>query len=73
MIRCGNPVHSPSVAREHHHEDVDMVRRCFQLEGGMYSLEEENLSDQSKPVAELPEFDREQWEADMEKTYEMEG
>lgn len=39
-VRCGHKTHDLAVAKIHHHESVSMVRTCFSLEYGAYSLEE---------------------------------
>ena len=49
-VRCGHKTHDTAVASIHHHEDVAMVRRCFGLEHGLYSLEEQaSIEAQDEP------------------------
>ena len=48
-VRCGHKTHDTSLYAIHHHEDVAMVRRCYGLEHGLYSLEEQaHLDGQSQ-------------------------
>lgn len=44
-VRCGHKTHDLAIAPIHHHETVDMVRKCYSLEHGLYSLEESHYVD----------------------------
>lgn len=41
-IKCGNRSHDKFLAKEHHHESVAQVRHCYEVEGGIWSIEEED-------------------------------